>query len=99
MTQNSEWKNFITGLRIDPGVSCSSGDDPTKSRSNVEARDLQVADCLLGASGCMLHAGSFERAISFTRILSAIDKLARLSSWSADITINSFRWICAQDFS
>lgn len=32
----------------------------------------------------MLHAGSFERAISFTRILSAIDKLARLASWSAD---------------
>lgn len=29
MTQHSEWKNIITGLRIDPGVSCSSGDDPT----------------------------------------------------------------------
>lgn len=29
MTQNSEWKNIITGLRIDPGVNCSSGDDPT----------------------------------------------------------------------
>lgn len=29
MTQNSEWKGIITGLRIDPGVSCSSGDDPT----------------------------------------------------------------------
>ncbi|HEX8145870.1 MAG TPA: M23 family metallopeptidase [Pyrinomonadaceae bacterium] len=29
MTQNSEWKGIITGLRIDPGVNCSSGDDPT----------------------------------------------------------------------
>jgi murein DD-endopeptidase MepM/ murein hydrolase activator NlpD len=29
MTQNSEWKGVITGLRIDPGVNCSSGDDPT----------------------------------------------------------------------
>lgn len=29
MTQNSEWKGIITGLRIDPGVSCSSGNDPT----------------------------------------------------------------------
>jgi hypothetical protein len=26
MTQNSEWKN-ITGLRIDPGASCSSGEE------------------------------------------------------------------------
>lgn len=29
MTQNSEWKGVITGLRIDPGVNCSSGNDPT----------------------------------------------------------------------
>ena len=29
MNQNSEWKGIITGLRIDPAVSCSSGDDPT----------------------------------------------------------------------
>jgi hypothetical protein len=29
MTQNSEWRNIITGLRIDSGVSCSSRDDPT----------------------------------------------------------------------
>lgn len=29
MTQNSEWKGIITGLRIDPGVYCSAGDDPT----------------------------------------------------------------------
>ncbi|MDQ3803561.1 MAG: M23 family metallopeptidase, partial [Acidobacteriota bacterium] len=29
MTQNGAWKDIITGLRIDPAVSCSSGDDPT----------------------------------------------------------------------
>lgn len=29
MTQNSQWKDIITGLRIDPGVNCSSGNDPT----------------------------------------------------------------------
>jgi murein DD-endopeptidase MepM/ murein hydrolase activator NlpD len=29
MNQNPLWTGIITGLRIDPAVSCSSGDDPT----------------------------------------------------------------------
>ncbi|HET6975298.1 MAG TPA: M23 family metallopeptidase [Pyrinomonadaceae bacterium] len=29
MNQNPLWKDIITGLRIDPAVNCSSGDDPT----------------------------------------------------------------------
>lgn len=29
MNQNPQWTGIITGLRIDPAVSCSSGDDPT----------------------------------------------------------------------
>lgn len=29
MSQNSAWTGIITGLRIDPAVNCSSGDDPT----------------------------------------------------------------------
>ena len=29
MSQNGAWKGIITGLRIDPAVNCSSGDDPT----------------------------------------------------------------------
>lgn len=29
MTKSSEWKGIITGLRIDPAINCSIGNDPT----------------------------------------------------------------------
>ena len=28
MAQNSAWSGIITGLRVDPAVNCSTGDDP-----------------------------------------------------------------------
>ena len=46
MTQNSEWENVITGLRLDPSVSAPPATTQLtmlRSRSNIEAADLFIS--------------------------------------------------------